>query len=158
MSLKTHPTSFHTSNATTNVSSILDRVFFYHDALFSPTISTWCKAIKNGFLQSWPELTVNQVTKYTPISEAKFIGHMHAQQSNIRSTKKAPLNKNMDTTFSTPSPIHRISKNKELYYVISSNNTETNTIPGFYCHHTYADFQSINGKIGADQTGQFFVP
>ena len=97
---------------------------------------------------------------------------MHAQQSNIRSTKKAPLNKNMDTTFSTPSPIHRISKNKELYYVISSNNTVTDTFtpylsqffpsyketPGFRTRHTYVDCQPITGKIGTDKTGRFFVP
>ena len=50
-----------------------------HLFLFSPTISTCYKSIKKGFLQSWPELTVNQVTKYTPISEATVKVHMHAQ-------------------------------------------------------------------------------
>ena len=47
-------------------------------------------------LQPWTELTVNQVTKYTPISEATVKFHMYAQWSNICSTKKAPLHKNMD--------------------------------------------------------------
>ena len=98
VSLPTIPTSIQKSNATINVSPIRDRVAFYHGDLFSPTIPTWFKAIKNGFLHSWPELTVNQLTKHTPISEATFKGHMHAQRSNIRSTKKDPLNKNMDTT------------------------------------------------------------
>ena len=36
----------------------------------------------------WPELTVNQVTKYTLIYEDTVKGHMHVQQSNISSTKK----------------------------------------------------------------------
>ena len=30
--------------------------------------------------------------------------------------------------------------------------------PGLCTHHTYVYFQSITGKIGTDQTGQFFVP
>ena len=136
MSLKTHPTSIHTSNATTNVSSILDRVFFYHDALFSPTISTWCKAIKNVFIKSCSELTVNQVTKYASIYEATVKGHTHEQQSNIRSNKKAPFNKNMYTNIPKPNHIHSIYKNKESYDDISSDNTVTDmptaTSPSFF--------------------------
>ena len=78
VSLTTHPPSIHKSNATMNISSIQDRISFYHSALLSPKRSTWCKAIKNGFLQSWPELTVNQMTKYIfqflkPHSKAQFM-------------------------------------------------------------------------------------
>ena len=97
---------------------------------------------------------------------------MHAQQSNISSTKKAPLNKNMDTTISTPSPIHCISKNKESYDVISSNNKVTDTTNasspssfssykktlGFFTNHTYIGCQYITDNIGTDQTGRFVVP
>ena len=35
------------------------------------------KQLNNDFLKSWPELTVKQVTKYTPIYEATFKSHMH---------------------------------------------------------------------------------
>ena len=97
---------------------------------------------------------------------------MHAQKSNIHSTKKAPLKTNMDTTISTHSPIHSISKNKESYDVISSDNTVTATLtpssslflssyketPVFCTHHTYVDCQSITGKIGTDKTGRLVVP
>ena len=34
----------------------------------------------NVFLQSWPELTVNQMTKYTSIYEATSKCHMYAQK------------------------------------------------------------------------------
>ena len=78
VSLTTHPPSIHKSNTTISASSIQDRIAFYRDALFSPTISTWCKAIKNNFLHYWPELTVIQVTKYNPISKATVKVHMHA--------------------------------------------------------------------------------
>ena len=129
VSLPTHPPSIQKSNATINVSSIWYQISFYHSALFYPKISTWCKSIKNGFLQYCPELTINQVTKYTPISEVTFKGHMHEQRSNIYSTKKAPLNKNMDTNISTPSPIHNISKNKESYEVIQQQHSNRHTYP-----------------------------
>ena len=68
VSLPNHPPSITKANATINFSSIWDRIAFYHGTLFSPTISTWFKAIQNSFLQYWPELTVNQVPKYTTIS------------------------------------------------------------------------------------------
>ena len=53
---------------------------FYHGASFYPTNSTWFKAIKNGFLQNWTELTVNQVTKYTLTYEATVKGHIYAHR------------------------------------------------------------------------------
>ena len=112
LSLTTHPPPNHKENETINISSILDRIDFYNGALLSPKFSTWHKAIKNYSLQYWPELTVKKATKYTPIYEATAKGHMHAQKCNIRSTKKSTFNKNMDTTISTPSPIHRFYKNK----------------------------------------------
>jgi hypothetical protein len=64
-----------------------DRIAFYHATLFSPVLSTWIDAINNGYLDSWPELTAKQVQQYRPHSEATTMGHMHAQRSNIRSTK-----------------------------------------------------------------------
>ena len=79
---------------------------------------------KNGFLQSWPGLYVNQYTKYTLIYEATVRGHMNAQLSNIHSTKKYSLNFFMDTIILTPSPIHNFSK-KKSYVVILRDNTLT---------------------------------
>ena len=96
---------------------------------------------------------------------------MYVQRSNIRSTKKSPLNKNMDTEISTPSLMHSVSKNKESYYVISSNNTIIDMLtaslpsffssyketPGLHNHCTHVYCQSITGKIDTDQIGRFFV-
>ena len=42
------------------------------------------KQLKTNVLKSWPKLSVNQVTKFIPISEAKVKGRMYAQRSNIR--------------------------------------------------------------------------
>ena len=51
VSLPTYLLSAHKENASINVSLIQYRIDFYHGALFSPKMSSWCKAIKNGFLQ-----------------------------------------------------------------------------------------------------------
>jgi hypothetical protein len=68
-----------------------DRIAFYHAALFSPVLSTWTHAISAGYLDSWPALTTKPVTQYAPRSEARSLGHMHAQRSNIRSTKDTAI-------------------------------------------------------------------
>jgi hypothetical protein len=72
---------------TTKIPHLQDRIAFYHAALFSPVLSTWTHTINAGYLDSWPELTAKQVTQYAPQLEATSMGHMHAQRSNIRSTK-----------------------------------------------------------------------
>ena len=162
MSRPTLPPSTHKENATINASSIRDRIAFYHCALLSPKFSTWCKAIKNVFLQYWPEL----LTKYTPIFEATVKGHMHAQQYNTSSTKKAPYKKIWTLPYQNHNPIRTIYKTEESYDDIPSNNTVTETptasspslfhhkkeIPSFHTHHTYDNFKSITGKLCTDQS------
>ena len=74
VSLPTHPPSIHKSNATVSFSSIRNRITFYHGVLFSPSISTWRKAIKNGFLQSWPELLLGCCAWMWPLNVDSEIG------------------------------------------------------------------------------------
>jgi hypothetical protein len=66
---------------------LCDPIAFFHATMFSPAISTWTDAINAGFLDSFPKLTAKQVHQYQPHSEATTMGHMHAQRSNICSTK-----------------------------------------------------------------------
>jgi hypothetical protein len=61
------------------------RIAFYHAALFSPVLSTCTHAISAGYL------TTKQVTQYAPRSKATSLGHMHAQRSNMRSTKDTAI-------------------------------------------------------------------
>ncbi len=77
----------HLANSVLHNPSIRNRVAFYHAALFSPTISTWTKAVRLKQLSSWPELTMKQITKYAPNSIATIKGHQHRTRSNIQSTK-----------------------------------------------------------------------
>jgi hypothetical protein len=116
-----------------NLPHLRDRIAFYHAAMFSPVISTWTDAINAGFLDSFPELTAKQVRQYQPHSEATTMGHMHAQCSNIRSTK-------------TPKPTS--SSSQPSFHEPSDHGT----------HHIYTDCQPITGQVGSDQTGCFVVP
>ena len=49
------------ANAMAHNSNIADRVAFYHAAMFSPALSTWCDTIDAGHLTTWPALTSAQV-------------------------------------------------------------------------------------------------
>eukprot|EP00804_Cyclotella_cryptica_P000229 CCRYP_016187-RB/>CCRYP_016187-RB protein AED:0.43 eAED:0.43 QI:0/0/0/1/0.5/0.33/3/0/375 len=66
-----------------------------HQACFSPTVSSWCKAIDNDHFLSFPGLSSQAVKKYLPPSTATAKGHMARNHKNIRSTSKtrAMLNK-----------------------------------------------------------------
>jgi hypothetical protein len=77
----------HCANAILPSGNLASCIAFYHAALFSPPVSTWCKAIDAGFLTTWPELTSTQVRKHLPQSEATIKGHLNQQRANLRSTK-----------------------------------------------------------------------
>lgn len=112
-----------------------ERIAFYHAALFSPALSTWCKAIDSGFLTTWPQLTSAQVRKHPPQSIPMQQGHLDQQRANLRSTTV--------TIRDTSVPATRAS---------------SSTAPRTRSHHIFADIQPATGRIYADQTGRFIVP
>jgi hypothetical protein len=94
MSPKAPPSyiGIHAANSLTGkLRHLQDRMAFYHAALFSPVLSTWTHTISAGYLDSWPALTTKQVTQYAPRSKAMSLQHMHAQRSNIGSTKDTAI-------------------------------------------------------------------
>ena len=62
-------------------------VQFYHAACFSPSRSTFIKAIRNGNFQSWPGLTASLATKYLSATIPTRLGHMNQERQNLQSTK-----------------------------------------------------------------------
>jgi hypothetical protein len=51
--------------------------------MFSPSKTTWIKAIQNGFFQSWPGVTQQAVNKHFPKSIATAKGHMDQTRKNV---------------------------------------------------------------------------
>ena len=146
---RTRPTGLYTipcpqpkqyaNSAVRNCTTKTDLARFLHGAAFSPTPSSFLRAIKRGHFNTWPGLTVSLITKYLPKAIfATSQGHLRGQQKNIRSTKTWVNN--------SPPPINveDIAPSQE------ANNPSTHNI-----------FLTIDTKPFArsysDQTGRFPV-
>ncbi len=60
-----------------------DLINFFHGACFSPLISTFLKAVKNGNFQSWPGLTPQLITKYLRPSAATHFDYLNQEWQNL---------------------------------------------------------------------------
>jgi hypothetical protein len=61
------------------------------------------QAVKDGHLITWPGLTESAINKHLKLTPATAMGHMNQRRHNIRSTSKAPSEKQKspDTDFGT---------------------------------------------------------
>jgi len=132
--VNTVPTKEH-ANYTLHALSVSRPIQFHHCALFSPTQSTLIRAIKNNHFIGFPGLTIENVRRHLPDSEATIGSHMDQQRQNIRSTRKPA-----DTTAD------------------SDDNKPPTQEPR--CHFAYIATEAIppTGQIYTDQTGSFPVP
>jgi phosphoribosyl-AMP cyclohydrolase len=64
--------------------SIKDTITYLHACCFSPVQDTWLKAIQNDHFATWPYVTVENVRKYLPKSDATAKCHMNQIRQNIR--------------------------------------------------------------------------
>jgi hypothetical protein len=51
------------------------------------------QAVKDGHLVTWPGLTEDAINKHLKLTPASAMGHMNQRRQNIRSTSKAPIEK-----------------------------------------------------------------
>jgi hypothetical protein len=51
------------------------------------------QAVKDGHLITWPGLTEDAINKHLKLTPATAMGHMNQRRQNIRSTSKAPTEK-----------------------------------------------------------------
>jgi hypothetical protein len=66
---------------------------YLHKTLFSPTKYAMLQAIKDGHLITWPGLTEDAINKHLKLTPTTAMGHMNQRLENIRSTSKAPIEK-----------------------------------------------------------------
>lgn len=83
-------------NAYTQKSTV-DLVTYHHITLGLVAPPLLIKAIKNGYLTTFPGLTEQAVQKYLPKSIPYYMSHIDKIRKNTRSTKK-PSVKEMMTT------------------------------------------------------------
>ena len=67
-------------------------VRYFHAAAGFPVRDTWIKAIQAGNFKSWLGLTLQNATKYFPMSKETMKGHMVQKRQNVRSTKRKHKN------------------------------------------------------------------
>eukprot|EP00804_Cyclotella_cryptica_P023160 CCRYP_000369-RA/>CCRYP_000369-RA protein AED:0.34 eAED:0.37 QI:0/0/0/1/0/0/3/0/451 len=73
-----------------------ETVKFLHQCLFLPTVDTLCKAIDNGQLIGFPNITSKMVRKYLPESTATTEGHLNRTRKGLRSTTKGLMKRARD--------------------------------------------------------------
>jgi hypothetical protein len=66
---------------------------YLHKVLFSPTKSAMLQAVKDGHLVTWPGLTEDAISKHLKLTPTTAMGHMNQRRQSIRSTSKAPIEK-----------------------------------------------------------------
>jgi hypothetical protein len=76
---------------------LLTLVHYLYKALFIPTKSTMLQAVKDGHLITWPGLTEDAINIHLKLTPATVMGHMNQRRQNIRSTSKAPIEKQPTT-------------------------------------------------------------
>ena len=67
----------------------IERMKFLHGALGYIPISTLRRAMSAGYLNSFPDLTPNNVSKLSP-SDITILGHLDTKRKNLQSTKPVP--------------------------------------------------------------------
>jgi hypothetical protein len=83
-------------------------VHYLHKALFSPTKSAMLQAVKDGHLITWPGLTEDAINKHLKLTPATAMGHMNQRRQNIRSTSKAPIEKQPTTDTDLETKTHLV--------------------------------------------------
>jgi hypothetical protein len=68
-------------------------VHYLHTALFSQTKSAMLQAVKDRHLITWTGMTEEAINKHLKLTLATAVGHMNQRRKNIRSTSKAPIEK-----------------------------------------------------------------
>jgi hypothetical protein len=84
---------------------------YLYKALFSPTKSAILQAANDGHLITWPGLTEDAINKHLKVTPATAMGHLNQRRQNIRSTSKAPIEKQ-------PTPDTYLGTKTQLVYAV----------------------------------------
>jgi virulence-associated protein VapD len=95
-------------------------VHYLHKALCSPTNAAMLQAVKDGHLITWTGLTEDAINKHLKLTLATAMGHMNQRRQNIRSTTKAPADKQQ-------SPDPDLGSKTHLVYSFVADQGQLNT-------------------------------
>ena len=133
-----------TSSPATRVAQIHNftsksRLLFMHGALGGPTISTLQRAIRAGYLTTWPELTSSNVSKLkTP--DYTILGHLDQKRKNSQSTREIHEAKDWDETIKSQMPN---KSNDFLHKILSFNDTIYTDLTGRFSCKSKRGYQYV---------------
>lgn len=125
------------ANSIIESSSQEQLIQYLHATCFSPSPSTWIRAINAGHFSSWPNLTTENVRKYLQPSIATSKGHMDQRRKNIQSTKASTISPANDDDDFTAHPTCTDGKRSHFVYA------------------ALLEVPTVTGKIYSDLTGRF---
>ena len=96
------PQPTHSANSAYHQPNAKKLAVFLHAAAGYPPVSTFCKAIDNGFLTTWPGLTSKLVRKHIEQSIPSIMGRMKRTRQGLRSTTRTPPQFNDTDTLEAP--------------------------------------------------------
>ena len=73
-----------------------DLAKYLHATCWSPTPSTFLRAIKNGNFITWPGLTTNLIRNHLEKSVNTALGHLDQERKNLQTTKKIQIKQEDD--------------------------------------------------------------
>ena len=120
-------------------------VRYSHGALFSPTLNTLEKALRNNYIVDLPGLTTQTLRRHPPNTPATAKGHMDQVRQNIKSTKK----RKKKSKPSSPEPTDND---------VTDEAFPQSDAPNIRTHDCYVTIEEMTGQIHTDQTGRFPTP
>ena len=141
----------HTANKVDHMhnSTTKNSITFLYLTAFSPAISTLTNAIKKGFFQSWPGLTIEAIKKYVSNMPHVSAGRLDHVRKNICSTK---LTQVLNVILHDLRPI--LAPLATTIYSNSTHISNSDTFNDNQSQDHYLKIESMQ-KIYTDQTGRF---
>ena len=95
---------------------------YYHACLGSSVVSTFIHAIKQGFLNTWPGLTVELIKNHLPPSIPTAKGHLRQESQRLQSTRQ-------------PAPPAKEVKEEEESTIVFPPEDKWQKSPRIFSHH-----------------------
>jgi Reverse transcriptase (RNA-dependent DNA polymerase) len=144
----------HSTHIVNHVLRTSELVAFAHAALFSPTLTTLEKALRNNLLVGFPGLTLTSLRDFPPTSTATIKGHLDQNRQNKAPTQKIttdlPLLSLPIATANAPATTETAAND-----ALDKLDTQpTNQEPTQFCFAALFPIERT-GQVYSDQTGRF---
>ena len=132
-----------------------DLAQYYHACAFSPSSSTFIKAIRKGHFITWPGLTGSLISKFLPPSIFTAKGHLNQEMKHLQSTNSTSISyKDALLHQLPPSTVDDLTPDVLQDFHPTA---DTNTPKTYNCFATITDLSDVSPKQTGfmDLTGKF---